>query len=339
MTSSALQVSLEPLTIELFSKDNYQKDLKKGEFSINLVDLLSSDLKKTDNSVVRVLDTWLHESIGSLRLVLFLEDLGPKSLQTISLAEVPSNDWELEAWRRSEESKFLSSLKQKEIEYLSQSSQSWLSKEKSRSEQVESLQVQLAEVESNLRGKMITLQKRETKISSLEEEIRLQMTDLQRQVDLKQEELSMWKEKTSSVKSGVAKESKSLKAQIQSTREEIRKIEEETVKFKRLAESQESKDLKVQLAQKLSENAEISRKWQLAKSLKEEVEATLFKLKGDLNKTLRVQDSERRVRQSHEREEIVKRRVELETIRYQHEECEQIRELKEKMTSFRTMIK
>jgi hypothetical protein len=106
-----------------------------------------------------------------------------------------------------------------------------------------------------------------------------------------------------------------------------------------MTESQEVKDLKVQLAQKLNENAELMRKWQISKKAKEDVESTFFKLKGDLNKTLRVQDSERRIRQSQEREELVKRRMELETIRYQQEECMQIKEVKDRMAGFRTMIK
>ena len=339
MTSSSLQSSLSTLQIGLYQKDSYSKDQLLGQFSLQLVELLSSELRRSENSVVRVLDVWLQEAFASLHVSLFLEDLGPKSASAAEAVAVTATDWEVQAWRKAEEAKFLAYLKGQECEHLDRVSEDWLRKERTRSEQSEELIVNIGEMEAKLRGKMVELGRRETRIAGVEEEIKLYVADLAKQVELKDEELKMWKDKLAEVRAGTGKDVKTLKTAIQATREATRKVEEEIVKFRKMTESQEVKDLKVQLAQKLSENAEVTRKWQISKKAKEDVEATYFKLKGDLNKTLRVQDSERRIRQSQEREDLVKRRMELETIRYQHEECMQIKEIKDRMVGFRTMIK
>lgn len=250
---------------------------------------------------------------------------------------IQTSDWELQLWRKAEESKFLSELKLRESDYLKSASQDWLLKESLRQDQNEKALLDLSSLEIKLKSKLIDLQKRETKISSAEEEIKLAMADLQRQVQLKDEELILWKSKTAELSSG--KELRALRNQLQSLREQAQKAESEVLKLKKQSDSQELKDLKMELNVKLAENAEILTKWEIVKNAKDELEGKLNKLKSDLNRTLRVQDSERRVRQSQEREELVKRRMELETIRYQHEECMQIKELKEKMVSFRTLIK
>lgn len=339
MSSSSLQSSLTTLQINLYQKDSYSKDQLIGSFSLDLIDLLSSELRKTESSVIRVLDVWLQETFASLHISLFLEDLGPKSVSTAEAVAVPATDWEVQAWRKAEEAKFLAFLKGQEAEHLDRVAADWVLREKARAEQSEELIVNVGEMEAKLRGKMVELGRRETKIAAVEEEIKLYIADLNKQVEMKDEELKMWKEKLAEVRTGTGKDVKIIKNLIQVTRENTRKIEEEIVKFRKMTESQEVKDLKVQLAQKLNENAELMRKWQISKKAKEDVESTFFKLKGDLNKTLRVQDSERRIRQSQEREELVKRRMELETIRYQQEECMQIKEVKDRMAGFRTMIK
>ena len=336
-SSSDLIQTLTDLEIELFRKDKFQKDEFLGNFLIDLSQMLSADLKKTENSVVRVLDIWLKESFAALRIALYLEDLGPKGQVVQNAIPVSSSDWELQLWRKAEESKFLSELKLRESDYLKSASEPWLQKELTRQDQNEKALIDLSSLEIQLRSKLMDLQKRETKISSIEEEIKLTMNDLQHQLQLKDEELNLWKTKTVELRSG--KELKTLRTQLQSLREQGQNVEFEILKMRKQSDSQEMKDLKKELSLKLAENNELVNKWQTLKAGKDELEAKLFKLKGDLNKTLRVQDSERRARQSLEREELVKRRMELETIRYQHEECMQIKELKGKMVSFRTLIK
>lgn len=337
MTSSDLIHSLTDLEIELYRKDKFQKDELLGNFLIDLSQMLSAELKKTDDSVVRVLDIWLKESFASLRIALYLEDLGPRGQVTQQAVPIHSSDWELELWRKAEESKFLSELKLRESDYLKSASQEWLAKESLRQEQNEKALLDLSALEIKLKSKLMDLQKRETKISSAEEEIKLTLADLQRQVQLKDEELALWKGKLGELNSG--KELRGLKNLLVSLKEQAQKTDFEVLKLRKQADSQELKELKMELNVKLAENAEILSRWEGVKKVKDELEGKLNKLKGDLNKTLRVQDSERRVRQGQEREEMVKRRMELETIRYQHEECMQIKELKEKMVSFRTLIK
>lgn len=339
LTRVSLIEALGDFSIELWHNDMFQKDLFLGIFVINLQEILSAELKKTETSVIRVLDAVLKEDFGTLRVVFFLEDLGPKTLMTVDAIPQQENDWELQVWRKSEETKFLSELKSRENEYLKTAAAEWVKKEILREEQNERVMVELGALEVKLRGKMLELQKRETKISSIEEEIKLQTNDFQKQIDIKEEELGNWRNKLTDTKSSVAKEVKSLRTAIQQAKDDLNKVEEETIKLRKLSESQELKELKKELSQRLAENTDLQARYEQIRAVKEDFEQRLYKLKADLSKTLRLQDMERKEKERKEREEVTRRRVELETIRYQHEEAVQIQEVKDKMLSLRSLIR
>jgi hypothetical protein len=339
MTREGLIESLDDLVLELWHKDKFQKDEFIGKFIVDLPEILNSDLKKTENSVLRVLDLILKENFGQLHVLLYLEDLGPKDQAVVNALPQGTNDWELQVWRKAEESKWLSELKARETEHLKAAASEWVLKESKREQQHEKALVDLSSFEVQLRSKLLDLQKRENKISAIEEEIKSKTSDIQRQIEIKDEELSMLKNKVNDIKLNTNKSTKNLKASIQQTKDELAKIEEEIVKIRKFKESQEAKDLKKELGAKKLDYLELSKKFEQVKSIKETFEAQFNKLRTDMAKCLRIQDAERKQRADKQREDITRRRLELETIRYQREEAVQIKELKEKMLELKTIIK
>ena len=339
MSRSALLESLSVLSIELWHNDKFQKDEFLGNFEIDLKEILNSELTKTEESVIRVLDIWLKEEFGQIRVVLYLEDLGQKDQAAVNAIPKQINDWELVVWRKAEEAKFIAELKARENEIISKAASEWIAKENKREEQSEKTIVQLSELEIKLRTRTLELQKREHRIAAAEEEYKIHMADLQKQIELKEEELNMNKNRLNEIKTNTFKENKSIKAEIQQKKEEILKIDEEIVKIRRQAETQDTKDLKKELTMKNLENLELLKKFEQVKEIKETFEAKLNQLKDDLSKTLRLHDYERKKRSEKEREDITKRRLELETIRYQHEEALQIKDIKENMVIFKSKLR
>lgn len=85
MTKSQLYPSLSstPLLIELWEADKYASDSQLGAATVQLDELLRAPLKRTNGTVLRVLDCWLaavhnDEKFAQIRVILYLEDLGAK---------------------------------------------------------------------------------------------------------------------------------------------------------------------------------------------------------------------------------------------------------------------
>lgn len=338
MTRSTLLDSLSDLIIELWHNDKFSKNEHIGDFFIDLSEIFNSEITKTENSVIRVLDVWLKENFGQIRILLYLEDLGPKDMAVVNAIPKVNNDWEMEMWRKAEEAKFVAELKARENELLQKATAEWVKKEKKREEQHENLSMDLNTLENKLRSRVLELQKRENRIAAAEEDYKVSMADLQKQIELKEEELTMNKTRLADTKSAFFKENKALKLETQQKKDEISKVEDEIIKIRKQSESQDSRDLKKELALKSLENIELFKRFEQIREVKESFEAQYSQLKSDLSKTLRMHDIERKQRSDKELEEITKRRMELESTRFQHEEALQIKDLKAKMLAFRSKI-
>ena len=339
MTRSSLLASLTDLTVELWHNDRFQKDEHIGDFTVDLQEVLNSDITRTSESVIRVLDVWLRENFAQVRLLLYLEDLGPKDQAAVNAIPKANNDWEVQMWRKAEETKFVAGLKARESEHLQKVAAEWIEKESRREMQNEKTIVELSGLEIKLRARVLELQKRENKIAAIEEDYKVHMADMQKQIEIKEEELNMNKNRLSELKNNSFKESKILKNEIQQKKEEASKVEEEIIKIRKQSESQESRDLKKELNARNLENIDLVKKYEQIREIKESFEQKLVQLKDDLGKTLRMHDYERKQRNDKEREEITKRRLELEATRFQHEEALQIKDLKEKMITLRSRLK
>lgn len=92
-------------------------------------------------------------------------------------------------WKRAEMSKFLSHLKQKEIDTIEQVTNDWKAKEAARDQQFNEAVGKVQAQESKLRTKATDLQKREDRIVQLEEELKFKIQETARQITQKEEEI------------------------------------------------------------------------------------------------------------------------------------------------------
>ena len=76
-------------------------------------------MKQNENSSVRVNDLTLDlHGRGTIRILLYLEDSGRQAKWEPGLVKMPAEHqvtWQLEIWKRSEMSRFMAHLKQKEL--------------------------------------------------------------------------------------------------------------------------------------------------------------------------------------------------------------------------------
>lgn len=340
MTKSQLYPTLnsKPLVLEVWNADKYTKDTLVGQVSINLNQLLCAPLKKTPQSVVRVLDTWApiqgDNKVGQLRVVLYLEDLGPKT-PGVALAQ-QANDyqaaWELELWRRAEEAKWQATLKDREQTHLASMAKDWQMREEERERQFQKALTEVNQLETRLRSKAHELQKRENKIVSLEEQLRQKMNETAHQLSLKEEEIQLLKSRFNEHKNTMTKENKILQNKLSQAREELSKAEEELYRIRREQDTPAVQNLRNELQTKHMENLEFSRQLEQMTAAKDTFKQQCEKLKSELVRVLRAHEEERKNWEAKEREELQRIKLQYESSLYQQYESSQITQLKETLT-------
>ena len=103
--------------------------------------------------------------------------------------------WELETWKKAEESKFKIILKQKEMEFLSNLSEEWKKKEYEKEKVFKKTESSITLISKKMKEKATELQKREQKIVLLEEELKSRINETSRQISNKEDEINQLKRK------------------------------------------------------------------------------------------------------------------------------------------------
>jgi len=139
---------------------------------IALKDLLRGKLVSTPQSEVRVFDAFhAMENGGSLRAILYLEDIGevedslPAEVTSLRYQQQENKDpngaaqndlekqviWQLQLWKRQEENKFKAYLQQREVERIEEVTREWQQKEADRNGQLLDSIQQISALEAQLR--------------------------------------------------------------------------------------------------------------------------------------------------------------------------------------------
>ncbi|EGR29521.1 hypothetical protein IMG5_154090 [Ichthyophthirius multifiliis] len=232
------------------------RSLKDQDFRGNIYNLLQAQVKKTSQSYARVYDVYLPvdeldeernpiKKIAELRVILYLEDLGPKDQlnqkeKELGLDEneeynnleqqqqpLVLNDknsdfvgdleykiiWELENWKKAEEQKFKIYLKQKEVDFLQKLNEEYKRKEIEKDKVFKKTECSINLLHKKIKEKANDLQKREQKIVLLEEELKTKIQDVSRQVSIKEDLIVDLKKKLKDEKGNSEKEKTVLKAQ------------------------------------------------------------------------------------------------------------------------------
>lgn len=349
MTKSRLYPALNstPLKLEVWNTDKYAKDTQLGVVNIKTDELLKSPLKKTHQSVVRIYDAWHNiesndEVIGQIRVILYLEDKGPRRPGAALAQNVPVDPqtlYEVEMWKRNEESKWRATLKERENQHLAGVSQEWQEKENEREKQFQRSMAELAQMEQKIRTRALDLQKREQKIITLEEELRNKINDTTRQIGIKEEELQTLKTRFNENKTSLMKENKALNNKLENLKNELNKTEDELRKARREQDSAAVQSLQQDLNSKNLQLYDSERKLEQMTQVKDSFKTQCDKLKSELTRVLRAHDDEKRKWEAEQREEINRLRLEMETQRLFKEETPEVKALKLQIEDLKSNIK
>ena len=312
-----------PLVLELWHSDKYTKDIQIGTVSIQMDQILKAPLKKTNNSILRILDTWCEilnpEVIGLIRIIIYLEDLGKKRQGAILAQSENPEDykavWELELWKRAEEAKWQSSLKAKETDYIANLAIEWQEKENKRENNIQKLATTVAELGNKVRNKAIDLQKREKNIIKMEETKKMKFNECVRILALKEEEIQNNKLKINEIISKNNKESKILEIQLEKQKNELISSEETLKKLKRDQDFASISRLKSEIDEMTSKNFNLRKQTDLFMQQKELLKVNCEKIRNEFVRILQDYEEEKKVWEIKEIEKINKLECELEKIK------------------------
>lgn len=158
--------------------------------------------------------------------------------------------WELELWKRSEQTKFNAELKQKEQEYLVEYIDEWKIKEKNREIAFSKSISDLSNLENKLRSKAAELQKREGNINILENELNRKIEESIKNCANKEEDILELKRTLKEVKNELNKEKLYYENKIDALKLKIQEQEEDFRIYKREQEESSISTLRIEIAKR-----------------------------------------------------------------------------------------
>ena len=323
-----------PLMIELWHSDKYSKDFLIGTVTVEMNQILRAPIKKTADTILRVLDIWQDiqnpESIqepsqakpaklGQLRVLLYLEDLGIKRKGAVLGQTESPSDYkavlELEMWKRAEEARWRSCLKQREAEHLSSLSIQWQENESKRESAVQKALTDLNFLENKARTKALELQKREKSLIKLEESKKLKIDEVIRTLALKEEELLLTRSKFQETAAKAGKETKTLELQLEKFKQEQYTAEEELRNLKREQDFEAVSKLKLEIEDLMRKNLQMSKDLSAFASQREELVQSCELTREEFLRVLYDYEEEKKVWETREQEKLSALQVEIEKIK------------------------
>lgn len=140
--------------------------------------------------------------------------------------EMTTTIWELEVWKKAEQTKFKAYLKQVEIDYMNKIAEEMKKKEDDREKQVKVIMNEISILQTRLKKKAVELETRENKVSLLEEELKLKVVEVAKQLTNKEQEIKFFEKKLKDERANFDKEKLALNKMI--AEKEREKLELET---------------------------------------------------------------------------------------------------------------
>ena len=296
--------------------DGEGRETKIGELRVKLYleDLGPSDMIINDamgglrEALNRNLAPNLHFQEASSRAQALQGNVQADDLQA-SLEELEMKVvWELETWKKTEEAKFLFSLKQREVEFLSKLSEDWRRKEVEKDKFFRNYEASLLSIESKLKAKALELQKREGKVMLLETELKTKIEESAREIIKKNDQIKELKAAQVEVAKKQAIVVKNLEKQLAGNAAQLEVKDKEVVGLRTIADNSQLTKLKKELAEKDLALEHTQSELRIADQLKVE----LKELVGELQEQMRdLKGENERLRATQSQQE----RTSLEAIR------------------------
>lgn len=246
--------------------------------------------------------------------------------------------WELELWKRAEETKFKNHLKQVELETIENVTKDWRSKEEKRDAQLALKISAIESLEKKLRSKAQELQKREGKMVQLEEELKHKIHEVSRQLATKEEEIINIKKRFKDEKLAMQNDKKNLQEQVNNAKALLDEVEGRYRTYRQDMEESPLSVLRTEIGKKNIEIAELNTKLQKASEENEAVNQKFKKLRQEHTKLRREMERQKDESMQKQAEELERIKMELKNQTLAEQERQQILMLREELTSVQTKL-
>lgn len=254
--------------------------------------------------------------------------------------------WELEVWKKAEQTKFKAYLKQVEIDYMNKFAEEMKKKEDDREKQVKIMMNEISILQTRLKKKAVELETRENKVSLLEEELKLKVVEVAKQLAIKEQEIKFFEKKLKDERVIFDKEKQALNKVI--AEKEKLNLELETAFRNYRKEMDESPMSLMRVAISLRQ-AEINKKnleledafreKERLNNEKDKLKQQVEKLKMDLIKIKKIYESEKEQLFKQKIDEVEKLKFEIYNQKATQKELQELNELKQKVKGGQTDIK
>lgn len=252
--------------------------------------------------------------------------------------------WELEVWKKSEQTKFKAYLKQIEVEFINRLAEETQMKEDKREKEFKQSLNELQTFINKTKKKAHELENRENKISLIEEEIKLKLNEMSRQITSKNDEIMVIQKKSKDEKLALDREITQLKKTIANKQSEIEEVEQAFRIYKKEIEESPSSILKMELNKRAIEIEELNKEKERILSENKKLKININKLKEDFILLKKNHDNEKEALYKQKLEEIEKLKFEIYNQKQFKNEVgelnnikEAINELKNKETNDKSM--
>ncbi len=253
---------------------------------------------------------------------------------------MPNNDlkskeenivWDVEVWKRAEQTKFKAYLKQLEYEYLSKLQEDFKIKEEQREKEFKKKINEINLLKNKLTKKASELESRENKITLCEEELKLKINEVSKQLLNKDEEINYLKNRFKEEKNQLNNEKKNLNKIIDDKNKKYEQLNKDFEKYKKEIEESPLSVLKNEINKKQIINEELEKeKNRILNELNKSKEIN-EKLKNDLIKMKKAYDTEKENLYKQRMEEIEKLKFEIYNQKMSENEMNELKDLREKL--------
>jgi hypothetical protein len=241
--------------------------------------------------------------------------------------------WELEVWKRAEQTKFKAYLKGLEFEFLSKLSEDYKLKEEEHEKEIKSKINELNTLQTRVKKKASELEGRESKLMLMEGELKSKINEVARQLTNKDEEIIYLQKRFKENKNDLEKEKLNLVKQLQEKDKEYKILEENFGKFKKEIDESPLSVLKHELNKKSLELEEQVRDRDRINEEKEKYKSQCEKLKMELIKMKKLFEQEKESLYKQKIDEIEKLKFEIYNQKISQNEISELQELRNKIKS------
>jgi hypothetical protein len=290
------------------------------------------ETKKEDinfiNSNSTINKTEFKQSLNQQQLQ---NQLPSESIKLFSQSNEEAVIWDLEVWKRAEQTKFKAYLKQLEYEFLSNISEDFQKKDEEREKEFKAKINELNVLQTRLRKKATELESRENKLNFMEEELKMKMNEVARQLANKEEEIVYYNKRFKESKMLLEKDKQNLLKQLEEKEKDIQKIETQFKNFKKEIDESPLTLIKNELNRKTLELEESNREKDRIIGEKEKYRQQSERLKIDLIKIKKVFEGEKEQIYKQKLEDFEKLKFEIYNQKISHNEMNELQELRIKL--------